>query len=149
VTRSAFGSSAFIGVLAAATRAAFDSTNRGGFLAVTAADAALRRDGAFDLTLPFLGAELFGFWDFAIERVDMGLGSVGSRRAGIDARTTQSPHIAGRALSASAGEQVNGPTHIAMRTMRRKSSRFCALKSAPTSSVHLAGITTGAPCARH
>ena len=35
-----------------------------------------------------------------------------------------------------------------MRTMRRKSSRFCALKSARTSSVNLAGITTGAPSPR-
>ena len=35
---------------------------------------------AFDLTLPFLGAALLGFRDFAMERVDMGLGSVGSRR---------------------------------------------------------------------
>jgi hypothetical protein len=35
---------------------------------------------AFDLALPFLGVTLLGFWDFAMERDDMGLGSVGSRR---------------------------------------------------------------------
>jgi hypothetical protein len=34
---------------------------------------------------------------------------------------------------------------IPMRTMRRKSSRFCALKSARTYLVNLAGITIGAP----
>src|SRR5258707_10823010 len=63
VTRSTFGLSAFNGVLALA-----------------AADVILRRDVAFDLTLPFLGAALLGFRDFAMERVDMVLGSVGSRR---------------------------------------------------------------------
>jgi hypothetical protein len=36
----------------------------------------------------------------------------------------KAPHVAGRALSASAGEQVNRPTHIAMRPLRQKSSRF-------------------------
>ena len=36
------------------------------------------------------------------------------------------------------------PMTTSMRTMRRKSSRFCALKSARTSSVNLVGITTGA-----
>jgi hypothetical protein len=63
-----------------ATRSAFDSTDRGGFLAVAAVDGTLRRDDVFDLALPFLGAALLGFWDFAMERDDMGLGSVGSRR---------------------------------------------------------------------
>ncbi len=43
-------------------------------------DVALRRDVAFGLTLLFLGAALLGFRDFAMERVDMVLGSVGSRR---------------------------------------------------------------------
>jgi hypothetical protein len=42
-----------------------------------AADVALRRDVAFDLTLPFLGAALLGFREFSMERVDMVLGSVG------------------------------------------------------------------------
>src|ERR1700732_2476953 len=36
----------------------------------------------------------------------------------------KAPHIAGRALSASAAEQVNRPTPIAMRPSRQKSSRF-------------------------
>src|SRR5277367_6622015 len=80
VTGSTFGSSAFTGVLAAAPRLAFDSTDRSGFLAVTVAGVTLRRDGAFELTLPFLAAALSRFWDFSTERVDMGLGSVGSRR---------------------------------------------------------------------
>src|SRR6202795_1309154 len=44
VTRSTFSWSIFTGVLAAATRSAFDSTDRGGFLAVAAVDGTLRRD---------------------------------------------------------------------------------------------------------
>src|SRR6202045_1122586 len=80
VNRSTFGSSAFTGVLAAATRSAFDSTDRSGFLGVAAVDGTLRRAVAFELALPFLGVTLLGFWDFAMERDDMGLGSVGSRR---------------------------------------------------------------------
>jgi hypothetical protein len=63
VNRSIFGSSAFNGVLALA-----------------AADVTLRRDVAFDLALPFLGAALLAFRDFSMERVDIVLGSVGSRR---------------------------------------------------------------------
>jgi hypothetical protein len=51
-----------------------------GVLAVAAADVTLRRDVAFDLTLLFFGAALLGFRDFLMERVEMGLGSVGSRR---------------------------------------------------------------------
>src|SRR5580704_17844019 len=80
VNRSTFGSSAFTGVLAAATRSAFDSTDRSGFLGVAAVDGPLRRAVAFDLALPFLGAALLGFRDFARERDDMGLVSVGSPR---------------------------------------------------------------------
>ena len=72
--------SIFTGVLAAATRSAFESTDRGGFLAVAAIDGTLRRDDVFDLALPFLGAALSRLRDFATERDDMGLGSVGSRR---------------------------------------------------------------------
>jgi hypothetical protein len=79
VTRATFGSAAFTGVLAAATRSAFDSTDRVGFLALAAGDVTLRRDAVFDWALPFLGAALFMFRDF-MERVDMVLGSVGSRR---------------------------------------------------------------------
>ena len=79
VTRSTCGWSIFTGVLAAATRSAFELTDRGGFLAVAAVDGTLRRVVAFDLALPFLGVTLLGFRDFAIERDDMGLGSVGSR----------------------------------------------------------------------
>ena len=63
-----------------ATRSAFDSTDRGSFLALAAVDGTLRRDDVFDLALPFLGAVLSRLRDFAMERDDMGLGSVGSRR---------------------------------------------------------------------
>src|ERR1700693_5457872 len=80
VTRSPCGWSIFSGALPAATRSAFDSTDRGGFLAVAAVDGTLRRDDVFDLALPFLGAVLSRLRDFAMERDDMGLGSVGSRR---------------------------------------------------------------------
>src|SRR5580704_16193953 len=80
VNRSSCGWSIFTGVLAAATRSAFDSTDRSGFLGVAAVDGILRRVVAFDLALPFLGAALLGFRDFASERDDMGLGSVGSPR---------------------------------------------------------------------
>ncbi|HXN87773.1 MAG TPA: hypothetical protein VN890_00170, partial [Methylocella sp.] len=62
------------------TRSALGSTVFNGDLALAAADVTLRRDVAFDLALPFLNAALLGFRDFARERVDMGLGSVGSRR---------------------------------------------------------------------
>lgn len=55
-------------------------TRRTAVLALAAADMTLRRDVAFVLTLPFLGAALLGFREFAIERVDMVLGSVGSQR---------------------------------------------------------------------
>jgi hypothetical protein len=79
VTRATFGSSAVTGVLAVATRSAF-STDRGGILVLAAAEMILRRDAVFDCALPFLGAALLGFRDFAMERVDMGLGSLGSRR---------------------------------------------------------------------
>jgi hypothetical protein len=47
---------------------------------VAAVDGTLRRDDVFDLALPFLGAALSRLRDFATERDDMGLGSVGSRR---------------------------------------------------------------------
>src|ERR1700738_4181531 len=67
VTRSTCGWSIFTGVLAAATRSAFDSTGRGGFLAVAAVGGTLRRDDVFDLALPFLGAVLSSYgtsrWD--------------------------------------------------------------------------------------
>jgi hypothetical protein len=46
---------------------------------LAAGDVTLRRDAVFDWALPFLGAALFVFRDF-MERVDMVLGSVGSRR---------------------------------------------------------------------
>src|SRR3984893_6424621 len=79
VTRTTFGSAAFTGVLAAAPRSAFDSTVRVGFLALAAGDVTLRRDVVFRWALPFLGAALFVFRDF-MERVDIVVGSVGSRR---------------------------------------------------------------------
>jgi hypothetical protein len=79
VTPSALGSSAFLSVLAAATRSAFDSTDRVGFLALAAGDVTLRRDAVFDWALPFLGAALFVFRDF-MEKGRHRLGSVGSRR---------------------------------------------------------------------
>jgi hypothetical protein len=56
------------------------STDCGGFLAVAAVDPTLRRDGVFDLALPFLGAVLSRIRDFAMEIVDIALGSFGSRR---------------------------------------------------------------------
>ncbi|MFZ3325006.1 MAG: hypothetical protein WA231_03550 [Methylocella sp.] len=89
VARTTFGSPAFNGALAVATRSAFDSTDRVGFLALAAGDVTLRRDVAFDLTLPILGAALLGFRDF-MERVDIVWAPL-VRGAGIDARTTQSP----------------------------------------------------------
>jgi hypothetical protein len=64
VTRSTFGLSIFTSVLPAATRSAFESTDRGGFLAVAAIDGTLRRDDVFDLALPFLGAALSRLRDF-------------------------------------------------------------------------------------
>src|SRR5256885_17073058 len=87
--RSALGSSAFTRVLVAATRSAFDSTDRVGFLSLAAGDVTLRRDAVFDWALPFLGAALFVFRDF-MERVDIVWAPL-VRGAGIDARTTQSP----------------------------------------------------------
>src|ERR1700730_1950156 len=72
VTRSALGSSAFLSVLAAATRSAFDSTDRGGFLALAAGDVTLRRDAVFDWALPFFGAALFVFRAF-LKRGSLGL----------------------------------------------------------------------------
>jgi hypothetical protein len=89
VTRSPFGSSAFLSVLAAATRSAFDSTDRVGFLALAAGEVTLRRDAVFDWALPFLGAALFVFRDF-MERVDIVWAPL-VRGAGLDARTTPSP----------------------------------------------------------
>jgi hypothetical protein len=53
----------------------------------------------------------------------------------------QAPQIARRAFGRL---WLGQPMTTPMRTMRRKSSRFCALKSARTSLVNLAGITTGA-----
>src|SRR6202023_3073545 len=89
VARSTFGWSIFTRVLAAATRSAFDSTDRVGLLALAAGDVTLRRDAVFDWALPFLGAALFVFRDF-MERVDIVWAPL-VRGAGIDARTTQSP----------------------------------------------------------
>jgi hypothetical protein len=62
-----------------ATRSAFDSTDRVGFLVLAAGDVTLRRDAVFDWALPFLGAALFVFRDF-LEKGRHRLGSVGSRR---------------------------------------------------------------------
>jgi hypothetical protein len=78
-----------LSVLAAATRSAFDSTDRVGFLALVAGDVTLRRDAVFDWALPLLGAALFVFRDF-MERVDIVWAPL-VRGAGLDARTTQSP----------------------------------------------------------
>jgi hypothetical protein len=79
VTRSTIGSSLLGGTFAAAALSDFETTDRGGFLAMTVADVTLRRDAVFDWALPFLGAALFVFRDF-MERVDKVLGSFGSRR---------------------------------------------------------------------
>ena len=80
---------AFLSVLAAATRSAFDSTDRVGFLGVAAMDVTLRRDAVFDWALPFLGVALFVFRDF-METIDIVWAPL-VRGVGIDARTTQSP----------------------------------------------------------
>jgi hypothetical protein len=61
VTCSALDSKACGDVLPAAPRSAFDSTDRSGFLVMTVEDVTLRRDGAFDLALPFLGVALSRF----------------------------------------------------------------------------------------
>ena len=90
VTRSTFGSSPFTDVLAAAIRAAFDSTERCVVLAAVAADAILWRDGACDLALLFLGATLLGLPEVSMENVGMALGPL-VRGAKIGARTTRSP----------------------------------------------------------
>src|SRR6202795_2059734 len=89
VTRTTFGSSAFLSALAAATRSAFDSTDRVGFLALAAGDVTLRRDAVFVGALPFLGAGLFVYRDF-MERVDIVWAPL-VRGAELDARTTHSP----------------------------------------------------------
>ena len=141
VTRSSCGSSPFTGVLAAACPD-FDKKDRGGFLALAAGDVTLRRDAVFDWALPFLGAALFVFRDF-MERVDIVWAPL-VRGAGLDARTTPSPAHRG-AKPFNGRLWLGQPMTTPMRTMRRKSSRFCALKSARTSSVTLVGITTGAP----
>src|ERR1700732_4754242 len=58
----------------------------------------------------------------------------------------KAPHVAGRALSASAGERVNRPTHIAMRPLRQKSSRFLSRGALEASqSRGLISRLTGAP----
>src|SRR5438105_9296845 len=89
VMRSTVDSSALTGVLAVAACSDFETTDCGDFLPGTVAGVTLRRLGAEDLALPFLGAR-FGFRDFAMERLGMsGLPLV--RGAGIGARTTQSP----------------------------------------------------------
>ena len=51
-----------------------------GVLALAAVDVTVRLDVVVDLALPFLGAALLAFLDFAMEKVDIVLGSVGSRR---------------------------------------------------------------------
>jgi hypothetical protein len=125
VTRSTCGSSAFGGIFAAA-----------------AADVTLRRLGAEDLALLFLGPVLSMCGAFSMEGVDMVLGSFWIAAPELTLARPKAPQIAGRAL----GQLWLGqPMTTPMRTMRRKSSRFCALKSARTSSANLAGITTGAP----
>src|ERR1700682_3140775 len=117
VTRSALGSSAFLSVLAAATRSAFDSTDRVGFLALAAGDVTLRRDAVFDWALPFLGAALFVFRDF-METFDIVWAPL-VRGAGIDARTTQSPAHRGASpqrVGGRAGQPADPPSN----------SSFCA-----------------------
>jgi hypothetical protein len=55
----------------AVTRAVFNPTDRSGSLGLAATDGALRREGAFGLAAPFLGAVLSKFWVFSTERVGM------------------------------------------------------------------------------
>src|ERR1700674_2262955 len=109
VTRSTCGWSIFTGVLAAATRSAFDSTDRVGFLALAAGDVTLRRDAVFDWPLPFLGAALFVFRDF-MERVDIVWAPL-VRGVGMTLARPKAPQIAGRVPSAPAGSQIHRPTH--------------------------------------
>jgi hypothetical protein len=117
-------------------------------LAVAAADVTLRRALVLDVTLLFLDAAVLRFRDFAMEGVDI-FRLRWFAALDLTLARPKAPQIARRALSVSAGEHVNRPTHIAMRSLRQKSSRFCALKSARTSSGNLVGITTGAPSPRH
>src|ERR1700726_1971810 len=122
VTRSTFGSSAFLGVLAAATRSAFDSTDRVGFLALAAGDVTLRRDAVFDWALPFLGAALFVFG--ILWKVSTSFGLRWFAAPELTFARPKAPHIARRALSVSPGGHVHRPAPIAMRPLRQKSSRF-------------------------
>src|SRR5271166_2310656 len=80
VTRSTFGSSPSTDVLAAAIRAAFDSTERCVVLAAVAADAVLWRDGACDLALLFLGATLLRLPGGFDGKCRHGFGPLGPRR---------------------------------------------------------------------
>ena len=72
---------------------------------VAAADETRRRDGAFDLTPPFLDGALLGFRDFAMEKVDIVLGLRWLATPKLALARPKAPHVAGRALSASAGER--------------------------------------------
>src|SRR5215471_19162770 len=60
-----------------------------------------------------------------MERVGMAWAPL-VRGAKIDARTTQSPANRGASPKCARGDRVHRRTSIAMRTMRWKSTRFCA-----------------------
>ena len=92
-------------------------------LVLAAADVTLRRDVAFDLALPFLGAALLGFRDFAMERVAWYWAPL-VRASVLTFARPKAPHIARRALRVSPGGHVHRPAPIAMRPLREKSSRF-------------------------
>jgi hypothetical protein len=105
----------------------------------------LRRAVALDLTLLFLDATVLRFRDFAMEGVDI-FRLRWFAAPDLTLARPKAPQVAGRALGRL---WLGQPMTTPMRTMRRKSSRFCALKSARKSSVNLAGITTGPPSPRH
>jgi Circularly permutated YpsA SLOG family len=100
----------------------------------------LAPDVAFDLTLLFVGVAVLRFRDFAMEGVDI-FRLRWFAAPDLTLARPKAPQVAGRALGRL---WLGQPMTTPMRTMRRKSSRFCALKSARTSSVNLVGITTGA-----
>ena len=94
VMRSTVDSSALTGVLAVAACSDFETTDRGDFLPGTVAGVTLRRLGAEDLALPFLGTR-FGFRDFSMERLGMVWASFGSRpRPPAAMRSWRGPHEA-------------------------------------------------------
>jgi hypothetical protein len=100
--RSTTGFSAFGGISSASMFAAFDPADRGGFLGLAARDGALRRDGAFGLTLPILGAALSRLLAFSMEE-SAWLGLLRFAAPKLTLARPKAPQIAGQALIAPAG----------------------------------------------